>query len=216
MNKLEAALAKLGYNYEEIISNDDNPRSEIYLVKNFISESEAHEVLKVIGNASEKDWETHYMRGVEALAERKYQRTDIDNLVAEGLIEITTHWIDKNLELPNYISESISDRIKDIFSFDPSIKFPGIGTIQRQYEGAPLIEHVDNHSDPSIEYAVIVYINEDYTDGELVFPKMNIEIRPPALSAIFFPSGERYLHGVKPPGKGPLRYVLPSFVRKIS
>lgn len=216
MNKLESSLVKLGYEYEEAISNDGNPRSEIYVIRNFISESEVHEVLKVIGAASEDDWETHYMRGVEALAERKYQRTDIDNLVKEGLIEITTHWIDKNLGLPYYISEPLSERIQDIFDFDPSIKFPGIGTIQRQYEGAPLIEHVDNHSDPSIEYAVIIYINDDYADGELVFPEMGIELKPAAKSAVIFPSGERYLHGVKPPGNGPLRYVLPSFVRRLS
>lgn len=216
MNKVEAALVRLGYEYEEVIANDGNPKSEIYLVRNFIVDSEVHEVLKIIGNASEDDWTTHYMGGVKALAERKYQRTDIDNLVKEGLIEITTHWIDKNLGLPNYISEPITERVQDIFDFDPSIKLPGIGTIQRQYEGAPLIEHVDNHSDPSIEYAVIIYINDDYSDGELVFPEMGIEIKPAAKSLLIFPAGERYLHGVKPPGKGPLRYVLPSFVRKMS
>ena len=215
MNRVESSLVKLGYDYEEIIANDGGP-SEVYLVRNFISDAEVYEVLKVIGNASEDDWKSHYMSGVEALAERKYQRTDIENLVKEGLIEITTHWIDKNLGLPNNISGPLSERIEDIFDFDPSIKFPGIGTIQRQYEGAPLIEHVDNHSDPSIEYAVIVYINDDYSDGELVFPEMGIELKPSAKSLLIFPAGERYLHGVKPPGSGPLRYVLPSFVRRMS
>ena len=90
-----------------------------------------------------------------------------------------------------------------------------MGTIQRQYEGARLIEHVDNHADPNIKYAVIMYINEDYTDGELFFRKLDLTIKPPAKSLIIFPSGEEYLHGVKPPGTGPYRYVLPSFVRGV-
>lgn len=215
MNKVESELIKLGYDYEELVSKDGTPASEVYLIYDFISQEEADQVFKTIDAASEDDWKTHYMSGVEALAERKYGRTDIDNLLEEGLIEITYHWVDKNLLLPNNISEPISKRIQQIFESDPTVKFPGLGTIQRQYEGAPLIEHVDNHSDPSIKYAVIVYINDNYTDGELVFREMGIETTPPARSAIIFPSGDRYLHGVKPPGPGPLRYVLPSFVREV-
>lgn len=207
MNKLEAQLIKQGYNYEEVARG-------VYLINNFVTDSEVSSVLKVISNATEEDWQTHYMQGVKDLAERKYGRTDVDNLVAEGKIEITTHWIDKNLSLPHHISGPISERIQEIVSFDPDIAFDGVGTIQRQYEGEPLIEHVDNHSDPMIEYAVIMYINDDYNDGELFFGKLGLEIVPPAKSMIIFPSGEDYLHGVKPPAAGPQRYVLPSFVRR--
>lgn len=207
MNKLEAQLAKLNYNYEEVARG-------IYLISDFLSDQEVQKVMEIINAASEEDWKTHYMQGVKDLAERKYNRTDIDNLVAEGLIEITTHWIDKNLGLPHDVSGPISDRIKEIISFDEEIAFDGVGTIQRQYEGEPLIEHVDNHSDPMIEYAVIMYINDDYNAGELFFGRLGLEIVPPAKSLLIFPSGEDYLHGVKPPTAGPLRYVLPSFVRR--
>lgn len=207
MNKLESQLAQLGYDYEEVARG-------VYLVSNFLLDSEVDDVMSVIDAASEKDWTTHYMQGVEDLAKRKYGRTDIDNLVSEGLIEITTHWIDKNLGLPHSISGPLSERIQKIISFDDEIAFDGVGTIQRQYEGEPLIEHVDNHSDPMIEYAVIMYINDDYNGGELFFGRLGLEIVPPAKSMIIFPSGEDYLHGVKPPTAGPQRYVLPSFVRR--
>lgn len=207
MDRLEARLAKLGYEYEELAHR-------VYLVPNFLSDQDVIEVMSVINQATEDDWSTHYMEGVRHLAERKYGRSDIDNLVKEGLVEITTHWVDKNLGLPNYISEPLSAKIQDIVLFDKNLLFDGIGTIQRQYEGATLIDHVDNHADPMIEYAVIMYINDDYTNGELHFPRLGLETRPPAKSLIIFPSGEDYLHGVKPPGTGPLRYVLPSFVRK--
>jgi hypothetical protein len=207
MNKLEAQMAKLGYTYEEVARG-------VYLITDFVTDDEVSAVLDIVNNATEEDWKTHYMQGVKDLAERKYGRTDVDNLVEEGLIEITHHWVDKNLSLPYEISELMSERIKDIISFDPEIAFDGVGTIQRQYEGEPLKEHVDNHADPMIEYAVIMYINDDYNQGELFFGRLGLEIVPPAKSMVIFPSGEDYLHGVKPPGPGPKRYVLPSFVRR--
>ena len=182
MNNIEKGLSDLGYEYKKI-------KKEIYLIENFLYDSEIKEVLEVIKNSSEMDWQTHYMDGVKGLAERKYGRTDIDNLVDEGLVEITDHWFDKNLSLPYEISGPISDRIKDIIRHDQNILFDGVGTIQRQYEGAHLTEHVDNHADPLIEYAVIMYINDDYTDGELFFSRLGLEIKPPAKSMVIFPSG---------------------------
>jgi hypothetical protein len=208
MKTLESRLKALEYAYEEVAKG-------VYLIPNFISDLDIEATMKTINGASEEDWKTHYLRGVKDLAERKYGRIDVDNLVREGLVEITTHWIDKNLSLPFEISESISKKIKEIMEFNPALEFDGIGTIQRQYSGAQLTEHVDNHADPYIDYAVIVYLNDDYTDGELFFSKLGLEIRPPKKSLLIFPSGEDYLHGVKPPGDGPLRYVLPGFVRRI-
>jgi hypothetical protein len=207
MNKLESQLIQQGYEYQEVARG-------VYLIPNFLTNNEINSVMSVINRASEDDWKTHYMQGVKDLAKRKYGRTDIDSLLEEGLIEITTRWIDKNLGLPHDISEPITERIKKIISFDPEIAFDGVGTIQRQYEGEPLIEHVDNHADPMIEYAVIMYINDDYNDGQLFFGKLGLEIVPPAKSMIIFPSGEDYLHGVKPPSAGAQRYVLPSFARR--
>ena len=207
MSNLKKSLNTLNYQYSEVAEN-------IFLINNFLKKEEFVAISNVINASSEEDWNTHYMNGVIGLAERKYGRTDIDNLVKEGLIEITDHWIDKNLSLPFEISDPISRRIKKIFEFTNSLNFDGVGTIQRQYSGAPLIEHVDNHSDPLIEYVVIIYVNDDYIDGELFFSKLNFSIKPKKYSMIIFPSGENYLHGVKPPGEGPLRYVLPSFVKR--
>lgn len=207
MQDVVKSLNNMGYDYEDLNNN-------IYLIKNFLQEEEVENILSYIMSASEKDWETHYMDGVLSLAERKYGRTDIDNLVQEGLIEITHHWVDKNLSLPHWLSEGISIRVKEIFDPIDNLIFDGVGTIQRQYSGAQLTEHVDNHADPFIEYAVIMYINDDYVDGELFFRKLGLKIKPERKSMIIFPSGEDYLHGVMPPGDGPMRYVLPSFVRR--
>lgn len=206
MGPLEDNISILGYDYETV-------HEKIILIQNFLSDDEIVRIKDQIALASEEDWKTHYLNGVRGLAKRKYGRDDIENLVNEGLVEITEHWVDKNLMLDNGISEKITSRIHKIFSFDNDLLFDGVGTIQRQYAGARLTEHVDNHSDPSIKYAVIMYINDDYRDGELIFPRLKFSIKPPSRSMIIFPSGEDFLHGVEAPGEGPIRYVLPSFVR---
>ena len=184
------------------------------MVHDFLTDDEVHNVYKEINSASEKDWETHYMNGVVGLAKRKYGRTDLENLLEEGLIEITHHWKDKNLSMPYELSEPLTIKIKEIFSFDKALIFDGVGTIQRQYSESPLPAHVDNHADPMIEYAVIMYLNDNYNGGELYFSNLEIETKPLAKSLMIFPSHEKYKHGVKSPSEGPVRYVLPSFVRK--
>lgn len=206
MFSVKESLESLSYSYYELAP-------EIFIVYNFLNDEEIEKILNKIERLSQSDWEKHYMDGVVGLAKRKYNRTDLENLIKEGLIEITDHWIDKNVGLEYEISGPITERIKSIFEKSNDLIFDGVGTIQRQYSGAELREHVDNHADPHIEYAVIMYINDNYLDGELFFSNLNFETKPPAKSLIIFPSGEKYLHGVKPPGDGPHRYVLPSFVR---
>jgi len=207
MSNLSKQLTKLGYSFKKI-------ENSIFMIYDFLTDSQVEELYSYILSASDEDWETHYMEGVVGLAERKYGRTDLENLLKEGLIEITHHWKDKNLGMPHELSEPLAIKIKEIFSFDNTLKFDGVGTIQRQYSESPLPAHVDNHTDPSIEYAVIMYINDDYNDGELYFSNLGIELKPLAKSLMIFPSHEGYKHGVKSPADGPVRYVMPSFVRK--
>jgi hypothetical protein len=208
VNKIEAGIIASGYQYLEVADL-------VYLVYDFLEASEIEAILKQINSSSQEDWESHYMNGIIGLAERKFGRTDLDNLISEGLIEITHHWVDKNLPLSDQETrQAISERVSKIVSMDESVAFDGVGTIQRQYEGAELREHVDDHADPLIKYAVIMYINDDYLEGELFFRNLDFKIKPPAGSLLIFPSGEKYLHGVMPPGDGPHRYVLPSFVRE--
>jgi len=71
---------------------------------------------------------------------------------------------------------------------------------------------VDTDGDPSIAYAAIGYINDDYSDGELFFSELNLEVKPRAGSLMIFPGSSEYRHGVKAPGPGKSRYALPTFV----
>lgn len=208
-NNMKNHLLNMGCDFEEIYEN-------IFLIKNFLKEEEVRPLWNIINNATQKDWEEDYRNSQKSLALRKYGRDDIDNLIEEGIMEYTYAWADKAIAVPEVLVSGLNQRIAEIFSFNKDLFYGKIDTIQRQYEGAELIEHVDSHGDPYVLYAVIGYLNDDYVDGELFFSKLNLEIKPPKNSLIVFPDGEQYMHGVRAPGAGPLRYVLPTFVRHIS
>jgi hypothetical protein len=200
------SIENLGWQVSEI---DEN----IYLVHDFISKDSINKIIDQCESATEDEWSTYYMEGLKNFSMLKFKRDDVDALVKEGKLEVTEKWKDKNLKLSDTdVKEILNSQIHKICDADDSLKFNGLGVIQRQYQGAELTVHVDNHTDPSLVWAVIVYLNDDYSDGELIFPDRGIEIKPKSGSMIIFPTHEGYRHGVKPPGPGPKRYVLPSFI----
>lgn len=201
-------IKKLGYDVEEL-------DYRIFLIKNFITDQELKKMIKIANSASEDEWSHHYMEGVREIAKLKFGRSDIENLVKEGLYEITDNWVDKNLSIKDYeLKKTLDARCQELFNFTNKLEFGGCGTIQRQYDGVPLKDHVDNHTDPSLDYAMVFYLNDDYLDGEVFFVKQGIELKPPPKSVLIFPTGEDWRHGVKAPGPGPHRYVIPTFIRR--
>lgn len=201
-------IEELGYDVEEL-------DYRIFLVKNFIKENESEELVKFAKSATDEEWSYEYINGAKKLAKLKFGREDLDNLVSEGLYELTDNWIDKNLNINEHeIAITLNDRCKELFKFRDDIQFNGCSTIQRQYEGVLLKDHVDNHTDPSLEYAVIFYLNDEYSNGEVYFVNQKIELRPPKNSILIFPTTENWRHGVNSPGPGPHRYVIPGFVAR--
>jgi hypothetical protein len=210
MNKVltKDYIKNLGYEVDEI-------GYRVFLVKDFIKDEELQVLLDQAKSASEDEWKIHYMDSVVNMAKLKFGRSDIENLVKEGLYEITDNWVDKNLYVKDKNVQSIlNDRCQQLFNFTDDLVFAGCGIIQRQYDGVPLKDHVDNHTDPSLEYALVIYLNDDYTNGEVYFVNQGIELRPPKKSILIFPTSEEWRHGVKEPGEGPHRYVIPSFIRR--
>lgn len=201
-------IEKLGYEVDEV-------SYRIFLIKNFLTDDEVNTLVDQAVNAQEDEWTYHYMEGVRELAKLKFGRDDIENLVEEGLYEITYNWQDKNLKIADWdMAKEIDKRAQELFNFRDDLKFNGCGTIQRQYEGVPLKDHVDNHTDSSLEYAAVFYLNDNYTDGEVYFVEQGIQLRPDPKTALVFPSTEGWRHGVNPPGPGPHRYIIPTFISR--
>ena len=203
-----AAFNEAGYEVKELAS-------EIWEVENFISSADIKSIFDFVATLTEEDWIGHYMDHLRDKAEAEFGTRDIETLQKEGKMEITFDWADKNIMFPNSeVIGRLNQGINNIIAYDPNLYFTGAGTIQRQYEGSDLKVHVDNHVDPHVAYAAVVYLNDDYTYGEVIFPEQGLELKPKPGSMLMFSSGETHPHGVNPPGPGPLRYVLPCFIKQ--
>ena len=210
IDKFKKQLKENNLEFEEITD-------QLLWIKNFLTKEELDFIWKVIDGASQEDWEVEYMGNLKNFCLEKFGRDDVDNLVAEGKFEITQNWIDKNLNIKHHSEQHIFyKRLSDLInpSF-PGLELSGLATIQRMQKNVELKSHTDQHTDPSIHYATILYINDDYVDGELFFPNKDLSLRPKPGDLLFFPGNEEYEHGVKHVGDGPIRYVIVGFVKEI-
>lgn len=57
------------------------------------------------------------------------------------------------------------------------------------------------------DLSMLLYLDDGYQGGELIFPNFNFRLRPEAGLLVAFPSDHRYLHGAMPLVKG-IRHVL--------
>ena len=188
----------------------------VLFIKDFLKDNELDTLLKIIETTSNEDWSIEYTKNLARFCMEKFGRDDVDNLVAEGKFEITQGWEDKNLDITHEeISRTLQVRLGDLIKLsDPSLELAGFGTLQRMQPGVELKAHTDQHTDPSIKYAAILYINDDYKDGTLFFKnKENSDLRPAPGTLLLFPGNEEYEHGVRFVGEGPIRYVTVGFIK---
>jgi hypothetical protein len=205
---LKEILIENKFNVNEIIEN-------VLLIENFISNEELKGLFKIIDTTNEKDWFYLYTAGLKTFCLEKFGSDDVDSLVAEGKFEVTVGWEDKNLDISMHqVSREISKRLQKMIDLvDPNLILNGFGSFQRMQSGVQLKSHADQHTDPSIQYAAILYLNDDYTDGEFFFEKKQFEIRPKPGSLLIFPGNEEFEHGVRYVGDGKIRYVIPAFIK---
>ncbi len=60
------------------------------------------------------------------------------------------------------------------------------------------------------DYSLLIYLDEDFEGGELIFPNFNYKLRPEAGMLAAFPSDCRYLHGAMPVLSG-VRHAIVSW-----
>ena len=188
----------------------------ILFIKDFLKDKELDTLLEIIKTTPNEDWSIEYTKNLARFCMEKFGRDDVDNLVAEGKFEITQGWEDKNLDITHKeISRTLQVRLGDLISLsDDSLELAGFGTLQRMQPGVERKAHTDQHTDPSIKYAAILYINDDYKDGTLFFKnKENSDLRPSPGTLLLFPGNEEYEHGVRFVTEGPIRYVTVGFIK---
>jgi hypothetical protein len=206
---LKKELEQASFSVKEVIDN-------LLIVENFISEQEVAEYIDIINKTEEGDWKKEYLSNLVPFCLEKFGRDDVENLVAEGKFEVTKNWEDKNLKLIEYpIAKKICDRLHDLVKqTNESFFLADLVTLQRMYEGTELKAHFDQNTDPSIRYAAIAYLNDDYAGGEIFFTNKGLELKPKPGSLLIFPGTEEFHHGVKHVLAGPTRYVLVGFIKE--
>jgi len=189
---------------------------QVLFIYDFLKDGELDTLLEIINTTDNADWSIEYTKNLARFCMEKFGRDDVENLVAEGKFEITQGWEDKNLDITTKeISTRLQARLGKLLELaDPSLELAGFGTLQRMQEGVELKSHTDQHTDPSIKYAAILYINDDYKDGTLFFKnKNNSDLRPKPGTLLIFPGNEEFEHGVRHVGEGPIRYVTVGFMK---
>jgi hypothetical protein len=79
-------------------------------------------------------------------------------------------------------------------------------------KGQKFTNHIDDHPDYHRRISTVYYLNDDYTGGEINFPRFDITFKPKANQMIVFPSTYVYNHSVSPVIEGE-RYAVVSWLR---
>lgn len=194
------------------------PIEKVFVVENFAKTDEIETILNFINKSTQKDWEEEYLNNLIIFCKKKFNRTDVDNLVKEGLFEITENWSDKVIRLDkeekvNIVNMKLKQKLRKIlYSLNENLE-SNFQILQRMQPGVELQAHFDNYTDKSIKYAGILYVNDNYNGGELFFTNKNFKIKPKSGTIVFFPGTEEYHHGVKMVLDGPTRYCIPGFIK---
>lgn len=216
-NKVRAA----GY---EVVELDPN----VHIIKNFISDNDKEFLLDITKNIDEDEWSKEYRDNVKRKAMETFGTDDLDFLERGGLISQNTYMYDKSIALAYKFedgpSKTVSDRSSDIcsslaielrkFLCDGYELFP-FNSMRRHYVGDGMVDHTDQKDTPEQRQSCVLYLNDDYSGGELYFRDQGIDVRPEAGSIAIFNNGIDYMHGVREVLPGPTRYTLATYITKL-
>jgi predicted 2-oxoglutarate/Fe(II)-dependent dioxygenase YbiX len=140
----------------------------------------------------------------------------------------------RSMQNMSFSSDDMEDDIVKIASYEFGVNlsvFAGKGNFHKWDVGdnlslhtdaekedctAPLASYIDMYQPPTvISYTALVYINDDYQGGELVFPQHGLKIKPKSGTLVMFPSTCMYPHEVAEVASG-VRYTYSMFMASAS
>jgi hypothetical protein len=145
----------------------------------------------------------------------------LDNLKVEEVKKVVLASETKNEEIQKFLDD-VKEYVKDI-TFNKYAQVVESNFVSCTWErepelvkwesGATLAAHTDGpnkEKPPIITVGALIYLNDDYEGGELIFPEYDIVIKPKYGDLVIFPC--HYLHEVgKIIGTDKYRYTLPLF-----
>jgi predicted 2-oxoglutarate/Fe(II)-dependent dioxygenase YbiX len=209
-DQIKTNLDNLGYEYEQLAD-------DAFLVHNILSEEERQAFHNLANETLPPQWYFFYLKELEEKAKDLYGRVDIATLISEGKLML----IPRNMsqvrsteeDLENEVT-ALTNRVNEIMP--PEYPTTRYGVMQRHYKGVGLEDHRDTDCNPSLEFATVVYLNENYEGGYLYFKDddLTTQIKPPAGSMMLFRASR--LHGVTEVTSEGQRYVLTSFISHVA
>lgn len=170
-------------------------KDRLWEYENFPNESELDTLLTVATVAPEASWSNN--RDIE----------NPDNYIGKAL-DLT------DSEIGRPIVDAINERIFNLFG--DTTKMINTGFIIRNSSSlVPKGLHRDDVdlSSPTgrcdCTYGIVIYLNSDFTGGELVYPELGVEYAPKRGSLVVHRAGE--LHGVNDIQDG-MRYSMTAFM----
>ena len=136
----------------------------------------------------------------------------------EGYISISKH--DKGdfkaFDWNQDLIDSIEESIKSIFLnqiIPDNLKIDSLKSIndiliypKNYFKGS----HADNGSDENIKFGCVYYINDDYEGGEIIYPDINISIKPKANTLIIHQSN--LIHYTNPIENDSIKKIITTFL----
>jgi hypothetical protein len=111
----------------------------------------------------------------------------------ERVLKIQKKYALKSNKIHQELNPSQEKEIKTFKCFGSTWNIGGFGLV-----------HVDDQDpEPFIEYSTVIYINDDFTGGDIYFPSLQFDYKPKKYSAVFFISdGDKWKHGITPVESG--------------
>lgn len=112
--------------------------------------------------------------------------------------------------LKKFIQDKV-DPIVDNYAKEKGIDFNDKDyQLARYRDGQYFREHTDATEEFPRKISVLLYLNEEYSGGEIVFTKKSISIKPTKNTLVIFPSTDEYAHSAEPVLSG-TKYVVVGF-----
>jgi hypothetical protein len=188
-------------------------KSMIQEIENFLTDEECDYLENFARN--NKIWdvtESHYNENGTII----YDHRPWENRVAT--LNTLMKADEKVVEMLRAIIERLKPVIDEFFQVNaeptnPAIVRWPVGTFQFPHADKELHEGPDAGTEndfPWYDLGTIFYLNDDYTGGELHFPRQEVMFKPKRKAVYFFPGDKYFIHGVNKVLSG-TRYTSPWF-----
>jgi hypothetical protein len=177
------------------------------IIRYSISKESARTLKGLIQNAMFKQWMPAEVLGKENNHEVNYSARNCYNyFLTEG--HMSCHPQDPIHRAALSLNQGIDAIVEDFRGRYSIVPLLSHHTVLLRYEaGNKFHFHIDDHPVFPRVVSVSVFLNDDFTGGELEFKEFGLKIAPKAGDIVVFSSGFPYMHQVVPVGQG-IRYSV--------